>query len=307
MAPAASPAPRKAGVSPERAVVQDLGRPLHADDGHAEVLRVGRLLGDGHKRPVGGGPVHAGPEADESSLGAGEGGVEAVEVDLRGAVCTTGRRRRPSPCAGRSPAQGGQGGRAHDHRRCGPPARRAYHHRAAQVRVQLGQGQSAQHDLAGGLHAVPGQQGRRHRRPRRLAEHRHVLAVDVQRSRVDPGPRRDVAVMVQQRSDLRSREVTPRPQHVVPVPPVQGGVGHERAEAGPEGDRAHQRPPPARRPARRNAPGPPCDHSPGTRAKRTPVKAGTGRPAGTGRGQDREGCSGARATAGRSVRAPRGS
>ncbi len=77
----------------------------------------------------------------------------------------------------------------------------------------------------------------------RTARTPHLLPVDLRVLEVHPGPVLHVRVVVEQGGRLRGGQVLgPREagqQHVVPVPPVERGLGDQGGEAGPEDDRGH--------------------------------------------------------------------
>ena len=71
-------------------------------------------------------------------------------------------------------------------------------------------------------------------------EHRDGLAVDLCVSEVESGPCGDVRIVVEKVADHGWDVVTPlRFDGVVPVPPVQRGVGHQGVEPAGEGEGGH--------------------------------------------------------------------
>ena len=96
---------------------------------------------------------------------------------------------------------------------------------AADVLVELRQGDRAEDHLAHALKPVTREHGRLYRRTRALGYDRHRLTVDLQRGGVDPRPLRDVAVVLEHRRRLLLRDALVGPEHVVPVPAVEGRVG----------------------------------------------------------------------------------
>ena len=100
--------------------------------------------------------------------------------------------------------------------------------------VQLGQGPGPEHDLAGRVEAVPGQDRRPHRFLRCPTDDGHGEAVDLQRAEPVTGPRRHLGVVVEEPRRLGGGDIAnaaARDQRVVPVPSVEAGVGHQGVEA----------------------------------------------------------------------------
>ena len=115
--------------------------------------------------------------------------------------------------------------------------------RAAHRRAQGRERRGAEHDLVGRVHAVPGQQGRRHRGGGRDAEDRNLHPVKAQLAEVDARPRRHGVVGVECLGELlggKDTDAVGGGDRRRPVPPVQRGARHELVEARAEGQRRHE-------------------------------------------------------------------
>ena len=198
------------------------------------------------------GEARLGPDTrlqpDEGQLGTGLVGIAAPDRPLEGGRQDARGDERSGAHRGvvgheADVADGGEGGDAHDlepGRRDVDgkvlPAQVGDGHRVADALVELGQRRRAQHDLVPGVEAVAGQDRWGHRRARPGEEDRHALPVDVEILVIGPAPGGDIGVVVDEPLRVR-REGVARIEQVAPVPPVEGGVRHQRLEAAGKGER----------------------------------------------------------------------
>ena len=254
-APSGSP-PRYDRRGPDAAVVDDLGRALHAQDADDVVARgVGSaamaLLPTWAmcRRPAS--PAAAltpGRRRTKTYCGPLRFGSELVEgVDPGGGFNLRGEQgtRPHGGVVGHDAriADGGEGGRPDD-----PERRRRYIDRrvlgcpdadidgGADVRVQQGQRGRAQDDLPFVVDTVSRQDRWGDRRAGVDEQRGDVLATDQDRHDVGPVPRRHVGIVVEQLDGLWW-DIVGGVDHVVPVPPVESRVGDERAQAAGERER----------------------------------------------------------------------